>query len=221
MGFSILNFPIFNIIFNEGFMSIRTTDEIWEAFSQGLKGFIANRISNSDNAEDILQDVFLKIHNHIQDLKQGDRLESWIYQITRNAVTDYYRRKHRVADSNVEVLTESGFTGGSESPQSDGILECLKPMVLQMSEKYREAILLTEYDSLPQNVLAERLGISLSGAKTRVQRGRKILKDMLLRCCHFEFDRLGNILDYQVKDEGCGFCSADPDRTSTINSIPE
>ena len=202
-------------------MSIHTTDEIWEAFSRGLKGFIASRISKSDDAEDILQDVFLKIHNHIQDLKQEDRLESWIYQITRNAVADYYRRKHRFTESTPESLNEPGLSSDTASGPSEEILEWLKPMVLQMPEKYREAILLTEYDSLPQNVLAERLGISLSGAKSRVQRGRKILKDMLLGCCHFEFDRLGNIMDYKVKDEGCGFCSGDPDRRSTIGSIPE
>ena len=72
-------------------------------------------------------------------------------------------------------------------------------MVESLPDDYRQALLLTEYEGLTQRELAERLGLSVSGAKSRVQRAREKLKEMLLDCCHFEFDRLGRVIDYQPK----------------------
>ena len=81
-------------------------------------------------------------------------------------------------------------------------------MVESLPADYREALILTEYEGLTQRALAERLGLSFSGAKSRVQRAREKLKAMLLDCCHFEFDRFGKIIDYQPNcacctDQGC------------------
>ncbi len=84
-------------------------------------------------------------------------------------------------------------------------------MVERLPDDYREALLFTEYEGLTQKELAERLGVSYSGAKSRVQRAREKLKTMLLACCHFEFDRLGKVIDYQPRCACCRNqeCSAD------------
>lgn len=92
---------------------------------------------------------------------------------------------------------------------SEEIASCLKPMINKMPERYKQAVTLTEIKGLTQKDMAEKLGLSISGAKSRVQRGRDKLKEMLLECCHFEFDRLGNILDYQQKSKACAHCSKD------------
>lgn len=92
----------------------------------------------------------------------------------------------------------------------------LKPAVEQMlqslPEPYREALRLTEYDGLTQAEAAERLGISLSGAKSRVQRAREKLRQMLLECCHLEFDRRGKIIECQPR---CACCECAPAQTRT------
>src|SRR6266511_4731623 len=67
------------------------SEQLWETFSGPLYQFIQRRVPDAHSAEDILQDVFLKIHTHIDTLRRHDRLTSWIYQITRNAIADYYR----------------------------------------------------------------------------------------------------------------------------------
>jgi RNA polymerase sigma-70 factor (ECF subfamily) len=93
-------------------------------------------------------------------------------------------------------------------------------MVNALPEPYREALYLTEYQGLSQRELAARLGISLSGAKSRVQRAREKLKQLLLDCCHFEFDRLGRIIDYQPR---CTCCSTRPEQIrqeTAISSAP-
>lgn len=66
-------------------------------------------------------------------------------------------------------------------------------MIRALPKPYREAIVRTEIEGVPQVELAKRLGISVSGAKSRVQRGRRALKQMLLDCCQFEFDRRGGV----------------------------
>lgn len=79
-------------------------------------------------------------------------------------------------------------------------------MLVNLPEKYKQAILLTEFHNVTQKELAAKMSISIAGAKSRVQRGRKMLKDMLLSCCYFEFDRLGNVIDYTHKKTECKNC---------------
>ncbi len=181
---------------------VMTTEKIWEEFHPRIKQFILKRIPDEYNAEDILQEVFLKIHARIDTLRDEEKLQSWMYQIARNVIADYYRQhKATVALSEALLLPE-------EPVVDDDVVKDLLPgvrtMVNSLPDEYRQALLLTEYEGLTQRELAERLGLSLSGAKSRVQRAREKLKAMLLDCCHFEFDRLGKIIDYQPR---CACCT--------------
>lgn len=180
---------------------IMTTERVWEEFNTGLKQFILKRIPGEQNAEDILQEVFLKIHTHIGTLKDGDKLQRWVYQIARNTIIDYYRT-HKPLSELPEMLYMP------EDPFDDVINElapCIQEMVDSLPDDYRQALILTEYQGLSQKELAEKLGISFSGAKSRVQRAREKLKVMLMNCCHLEFDRLGRVIDYEPR---CSCCSS-------------
>lgn len=178
---------------------------LWENFHEPLEKFIARRVANPHDAEDLLQEVFVKISLRLDTLMDQDKIHAWIYQIARNVIIDYYRSGKTFA-----ALPEDLAEGkdGELGPSAEGELgaggnvnaemaDCLTGMVQQLPEKYREAILLTEFENLTQKALAERLGLSVSGAKSRVQRARKLLKDMMLDCCRLEFDRCGNIIEFQ------------------------
>ena len=180
-----------------------TTEQAWEAFHVPLYQFIRRRVADETTAEDLLQEVFLKIHQQGGSLRDARRLESWIYQITRNIIIDSYRSRHHrlmpLDDAEVLDLSE-------ELPDDDVVSEllpCVRAMVLSLPDQDRQALILTEYQGLTQKELGERLGLSFSGAKSRVQRAREKLKQELLACCHFELDRRGHILDYQPR---CGCC---------------
>lgn len=168
-----------------------TLEHIWHEFADRLRKFIRSRVSDSHTAEDILQDVFVKIQSRLDQLHDPARLESWIYLIARNAIIDHYRTR--------KETVEIPETLAVEPPADDGDVEELKAafrrMVFNLPEPYREALVLTEFEGLTQQQLADRLGISLSGAKSRVQRGRAQLKRMLDECCTFEFDRRGKVID--------------------------
>jgi RNA polymerase sigma-70 factor (ECF subfamily) len=182
-----------------------TTEQVWEGFHAQLKQFILRRIGDEYNAEDILQDVFVKVHTHIDMLRDEERLPSWIYQITRNAIADYYR----MHSTTTELANAQDIPVLEEDSLDDVIRElipCIRGMVNSLPEDYRQAIVLTEYQGVTQKELGERLGLSFSGAKSRVQRAREKLKHMLLNCCHFEFDRFGRVIDYQPHCQCCSDC---------------
>ena len=180
---------------------LTTTERVWDAFHAPLQQFIRRRVSDEATAEDVLQDVFLKIHQHVEALKDVKKLESWIYQITRHAIIDSYRSRPTTMLEAEEVLDMP-----EELPDDDVVSEllpCVRAMVRSLPEVDRQALVLTEYQGLTQKELAERLGLSVSGAKSRVQRARGKLKHQLLECCHFELDRRGHIIDYQPRCHSC------------------
>ena len=179
-----------------------TTELVWEAFHTPLQQFIRRRVSDEDTAEDVLQDVFLKIHQHMETLRDVKKLESWIYQITRNAIIDSYRNSRPTTPLEAEEVLDLP----EELPDDDVVSELLpsvRAMVRNLPELDRQALVLTEYQGLTQKELAERLGLSFSGAKSRVQRAREKLKQQLLECCHFELDRRGHIIDYRPRCHCC------------------
>jgi RNA polymerase sigma-70 factor (ECF subfamily) len=188
-----------------------TTEQAWEAFHAPLYQFIRRRVADEATAEDLLQDVFLKIHQHGSSLKDARRLESWIYQITRNLIIDHYR-SHRQPMTSLDAGEVLDLP--EDLPDDDivsELLPCVRATVLSLPDQDRQALILTEYQGLTQKELGERLCLSFSGAKSRVQRAREKLRQMLLACCHFELDRRGHVFNYQSRCHCCseGGCCAD------------
>jgi RNA polymerase sigma-70 factor (ECF subfamily) len=184
-------------------MSI-TTEHIWEAFHAPLLQFILKRVPDEATAEDVLQEVFLKVHQQVEMLKDVRKLESWLYQIARNAIIDYYRSSRPT----VSLEASDALDLPEDAPDDDIISELfpsVRAMIRSLPEHDRQALVLTEYQGLTQKELSERLGLSFSGAKSRVQRAREKLKQQLLACCHFELDHRGHVINYQPR---CQCCSA-------------
>jgi len=182
---------------------MENTEQIWKEYHANLHGFIKSRVGDAYAADDILQEVFTRIYSRIGTLKEDNKIQSWIYQITRNAIIDYYR-SHKTMEKLPETLTISELEPGDKVRQE--IAAWLLPMIQTLPEHYRQALMLSEIEGLTQKEVAEKQGVSLSGAKSRVYRGRSMIKDMLLGCCHFEFDRQGNVIGYEGKGETCDQC---------------
>lgn len=177
-----------------------TIEDIWGAFHVRLLRFIRRHVADEAAAEDILQDVFLKVHTRLDTLADERKLASWVFQIARNAVIDHAR-----AQRPMTALPE--HVEAPEEPDDDLVQELvpgLGAMLDILPASDREAIVLADLSGISQRELAERLGISLSGAKSRVQRARRRLKEAFIACCQLEFDRLGRVIELQP---GCGPCS--------------
>lgn len=171
---------------------------IWTDFHKELKAFIYNKTRNSADTDDILQEVFIKIIRNIDKVNQAENLRQYLYGIVRNAINDYFRNQKQIMDL-PEI--EEKITEEEAQSLNNTIAECcIKPFINKLPENYRDALLITEFQDVSQKELAEKLNISYSGAKSRVQRGKEKLKDLLVQCCSYKSDSYGNILD----SENCG-----------------
>lgn len=174
-------------------MVIDKIEYLWKEFESRLRSFIYSKIPDKDVTEDILQDVFIKIHLKIDTLKDESKLKPWLYQITRNMITDYYRKNKSVYQP-LMSLSEPAEEDTDNRVMDEAVQDMID-MMKDLPEEYCEALYLTELQGLNQKEYAEKAGISYSSAKSRVQRSRKLLKDMLMRCCHYEFDKYGTVLN--------------------------
>jgi RNA polymerase sigma-70 factor (ECF subfamily) len=169
-------------------------EDIWNNYHKPLKKFIGARVSNNSEVDDILQKIFIKIYSHHSNLKDDRKLHSWIYQIAKNNIIDYYRTKKRIEEIK-DVPMTSEF---NEMNFTHEAAQCIRSSIKKLPDKYREALEFAELQNLSQKELSKKLGISYSGAKSRVQRGREKLKTLLVGCCHIESDSYGNIVDFQI-----------------------
>jgi RNA polymerase sigma-70 factor (ECF subfamily) len=168
---------------------MKTTEiQVWNNTHDKLKKFVLRYTRDKAVTDDIVQDVFLKVHSKVGQLKESDRLVAWIFQITRNAITDHFRNKSRT------VRAQDIDWAGEKAPLNDCVSSCLGDMLTTLPEKYRVALELTEFKNLSQIDMAKELGISYSGAKSRVQRARQMLKEKMHATYHIEFDSYGNAI---------------------------
>jgi RNA polymerase sigma-70 factor, ECF subfamily len=175
-----------------------TVEDIWKNLASKLRFFIRSRVRDHATAEDILQDVFVKIHQKLPTLRAGDRLEAWVWRTTRNAIVDHFRRARPS-----EPLPEELTTASENEIDVPDLEPCVRRFVDLLPPASRDALLLTEWQGCTQEEAARLLGLSVSGAKSRVQRARSQLKELLLDCCRFEIDRRGNVLDMNPRRGPC------------------
>jgi RNA polymerase sigma-70 factor (ECF subfamily) len=166
---------------------------IWDQYCCRLLAFIRKRVSDETDAEDILQEVFIRVHRSLCCSREWNKPEGWFYQVARNLIIDYYRSRKQWVEIPEDLPVETDF---QEDDPEVRLALSLKETIDVLPGPYRQALILTEYQGLSQKELAERSGISLSGAKSRVQRARQKLRDLLLACCHFELDRRGRVIEY-------------------------
>ena len=181
-----------------------STDLVWSRLSADLRRFIHRRVGHDHAADDLLQETFLRIHRGLPALEDGDRVAAWVFRIARNVVNDHHRRGSGSQDSLADDLpTPEEHTAGALA----GAAKWMDEMIRQLPDGYAEAVRLSEIEGHSQQAVADRLGLSLSGAKSRVQRGRAMLKGVLDNCCHFHIDGRGNVTG----------CDPKPDRTVCLD----
>ena len=174
------------------------TADIWEEFNEELLEFIKTRINNVETAKDILQDVFVKIHRNRNTIKSNEKLMSWVYQITRNTIIDYYR-KRKINTSRYKLERSLPVEIGDSTFD---FTRCLKPFIVHLPHKYKDILLKTTYGNISQKKYAKMNDLSYSATKSRIQRARQKLEELFIKCCAVQADPYGNIIS--SNSQGCG-----------------
>ncbi|MEM1348738.1 MAG: RNA polymerase sigma factor SigZ [Myxococcota bacterium] len=179
-------------------MTEHDVTQLWASFHEELWRFIRARVVADADADDLLQEVFLKLVTHGDTLRHQERVAGWLFRVASRAVVDHHRAK-RSAPLHTEVTDLGEPSEGS--PHTD-LAHCVAPFVELLDEPYREALRLTELQGVTQVEAASRVGISTSGMKSRVQRGRRQLRGLIEECCHVEVDRRGAVIDFEPRGTG-------------------
>ena len=178
--------------------------QLWQEYGARLRQFLLSRVKNRADADDLLQEILIKTYQNLNTVQKSERLLSWLFQIARNTLIDYYR-KSGVETSHQDIV-KGAIWKDSEPEQYEQIRQeltnCIRPFLNQLPEKYREAIEIVDLQGRSQKELAQQLGLSHSAVKSRVQRGRRLLKAKFEECCRCELDMRGNVVDYEVKPKG-------------------
>ena len=187
---------------------METLKDIWGDLGARVRGFVGSRVNAEHAADDITQDVMLKLQTQMDTLPPEDKFPAWVFAAARNAVIDHYRA--RVVRSHADITDVeqpvADDTGVEQQAALRELTPCLLRMVEQLPEPYREAMKQADFEGLSQQAVADLAGISLSGAKSRVQRARQMLREMLLDCCRIERDGRGNVMDYQTTERSGRYC---------------
>jgi RNA polymerase sigma-70 factor, ECF subfamily len=180
---------------------------IYKQFHSELLAYVKSKLRSREDAEDILQNVFIRIAANVDKLEEDQKLKSWIFTITRNAIIDYYRarasRKKLVVNEELnEEIPES-----EDSDATKGLDQCMTSMISLLPEEYRNIIIESEINGVKQKDLADQYGMAYPSLRSKVQRGRERLKQLFYNCCHIETNTLGNVIDAQGKTDCAGPCA--------------
>jgi RNA polymerase sigma-70 factor (ECF subfamily) len=180
-------------------------EKLWFRFGKQLSEYICRKTGHLDHCQDILQEVYIKINRNIDKIEKADNIGAYLTRLANNAVNDHYRHIQNEPTLPSEpyqdccdapnitpaTLATRGFPDGPSAQLADC---CLRPMIDSLPPIYRDALVWTQLEGMSQKDLAHKLGISETGARSRVQRAREQLKEIILNCCNYQFDRYGNIL---------------------------
>jgi RNA polymerase sigma-70 factor (ECF subfamily) len=169
----------------------------WATQEPGLRGWLLHQTQDRALAEDLLQDVFLKA------LRQGERFcsienaRAWLFEVSRNTLADHWRRRRDSVELPDDLSLEL-----AEPPPVDSLSACLPRVLSELSPADREAIRCCDLESMSQADYAKQLGISLPGAKSRIQRARQRLKAQLASACQVQFDADGKVCCFVPRPAG-------------------
>ena len=185
-----------------------------------LRRFVRRRVADAHAAEDIAQDVMVKVPANLDSLAPDEHLAAWMFRTARNAIVDHYRARAVRQQTNVaEVEAVAGDDVREEARVTSELSGCLRRMVERLEEPYRRALVLADLEGLTQQELADRTGMSLSGAKSRVQRGRSQLRAMIDACCRVELGRRGSFVSVSPTPRASEYCgSRDASENSCVHS---
>jgi RNA polymerase sigma-70 factor, ECF subfamily len=170
--------------------------EIWEEYKSSLLGYIKKRVTDEDDAKDILQDVLLKSYQYCSNGKTVIYLKSWLYKITQNSIIDYHKKANKntsISFDVVEVNTEKSILGEAS--------DYIKVLLKLLSDDYARPLYMSDIDGIDQKVIAENLGLTLSNTKSRIQRARVKLKERFLECCEVSFGESGEMVSFDIKPQ--------------------
>jgi len=165
---------------------------VFQEYRDILTRYIRSRVRDLLEGEELLSQVMMKIYENCEKLGGVRNTQAWLITVARNTITDYFceKQKRPLTDLSYEVPAEV------EPDLLYQLEACVPSLIQKLPEKYASPLADYELKGIPQKSLAIRYHLSESGLKSRVQRGRKMLKSLFKEYC-------GHLIE---EGEECGSC---------------
>ncbi len=190
-------------------MTFQASPENWGRLRSDVSRLVAHRLPTRADVEDVVQEVLLRVWKHGASVRDDERFGAWLSRVAYTAAADHMRERRRFQLVRYETgEVADAHDAGEPPPGDDGpeakalIAVVLRPFIAACPEPYRETLALSELDGLSHAAIAARLGLSVSAVKSRVQRGRQHLRQMLERCCEIALDARGAPMSCQLRPDG-------------------
>jgi len=187
----------FSNVNENSIMKIQTfskASDIWLQYKIGLQRYIFKYVQSEDIAKELTQQVLMKIYGSCCNGKEINNTRSWLFQIAHNLTIDYLKKEKRWEAEIPEIPTEENTLIYKEA------VEWIGPLISLLPEEYALPLRLADIEGLKQQEVADRLGLSLTATKSRIQRARKMLQEEIKTCCHVELDEGGQLAHFSIKD---------------------
>lgn len=169
----------------------------WDSHEAELRAWLRRRLNNTHDAEDLLQDLFIKALRQDKKFCEIANARAWLYEVAKNALADRLRVKREQIELPEDLVAEHDEPAAVET-----LATCLPRVLAKLPEEDREAITRCDLEGMSQQDYARLKKLSLPGAKSRVQRARKRLREELMSACGVRFDEAGNVCCFVPG--GCG-----------------
>ncbi|MDR2231135.1 MAG: sigma-70 family RNA polymerase sigma factor [Flavobacteriaceae bacterium] len=157
--------------------------------------FTLKKVRNEDYAQDILQNVYVKIYQHLYQLENESKIRAWIFQILRNEIVDFLKKEFLYTEQQENInINNDSFVD----------ICCFNKFIDELPLTYRKAVQLVYLEGKKQAEAADILNITLPNIKIRIKRAKEILKEKLINCCKYQVDKKGNL----VGDSDCSICQS-------------
>ena len=177
-----------------------TTQEVWKTYNIDIKRFIMSKVKDKTSTDDILQDIFIKIHIKLNTLQDVKKLKSWVFAIARNSITDYFKNTKQTFNTPIlEISVEEKNHTHTEK-------DCLYGIIKNLPKKYRDPLFLADIKGLKQQEVAQQLKQSLSTTKSQIQRARKLIAKGFMDCCGFVLNEDGKLVGEVQEKADCKVC---------------
>lgn len=172
----------------------------WQDLERHLRPYVARRVASAADVDDLLQEIFIKLHQGLAELRDSERFGGWVYRIARHVVADRARLANRRPTIALQEDAHDAAAVDGDDELAADLSECVALFVSRLPSPYREAITLTELQGLSQKQAAELVGVSLTGMKSRVQRGREKMRHMFEECCRISVDCRGRVVGCEPRE---------------------
>ncbi len=177
-------------------------EEVWSEYRLRIKAFLHSKVSNPADADDLLQEISIKVFNGLSSIEDTSKVQPWLFQTAHRTIVDFYRKSARAGNINADDLWYV-----EDDPETLHELErCVEPFINALPPEAAKMLMTIDIDGVSQKDYAEAQGLAYSTLKSRLQKGRSDLRALFENCCDMSVDARGNIADYQSKSAGCEKC---------------